>query len=187
MTPKPSLTEADFARAAKMLGVEVAAIKAVCEVEAPRGGFYQDGQPTILFERHIFSRETEGKFDHSNPGLSGPPGGYGPSSVQHARLAEAVKLSRDAALRSTSWGKFQIMGFNHEAAGFKVLQAFINAMYVSESAQLDAFVNFIRSNPRMHQALKVKDWAGFARRYNGPNYEKNKYDTKLAAAYGRFS
>jgi len=32
-------------------------------------------------------------------------------------------------------------------------------------------------------ALKSKDWAVFARRYNGPGYQANAYDKKLARAY----
>lgn len=187
-TAKPTLTEADFQRAAATLGVDVASIKAVTEVEAPRGGFYADGSPTILFERHIFSRETGGRYDRTHPAISNrSPGGYGASSAQHGRLTQAVALDRTAALRSASWGKFQIMGFNHTAAGFPTVQAFVNAMYQSEGAQLDAFVNFIRSNPGMHNALRQKNWATFARLYNGPNYAINDYDTKLAAAYKRFS
>ena len=185
---KPTLTEADFQRAARDLGVDVASIKAVTEVEAPMGGFNPDGTPTILFERHIFHRETGGRFSRSHPKISNPsPGGYGTVSSQHGRLAEAAALDRNAALRSASWGKFQIMGFNHKAAGFPALQAFVNAMYHSEGAQLDAFVNFIKADPAMHAALRDQRWAAFARRYNGPNYAINSYDTKLEAAYKRFS
>ena len=36
-------------------------------------------------------------------------------------------------------------------------------------------------------ALRAKDWANFARRYNGPNYAINNYDVRLSAAYQKFS
>jgi len=39
----------------------------------------------------------------------------------------------------------------------------------------------------MAEALRKKDWATFARRYNGPGYAKNSYDTKLKSAYDRFA
>ncbi len=39
----------------------------------------------------------------------------------------------------------------------------------------------------MKAALQAMDWAGYARIYNGPSYSANDYDTKLAAAYARFS
>ena len=184
---KPKLTEKDYSIAAAAIDCSVAVIKAVCQVEAPRGGFLPSGEPTILFERHQFSKRTERRFDISHPHISNrKPGGYKGNQQEHDRLAEAVDLDRDAAMESTSWGKFQIMGFNHEPAGFESLQAFINAMYESEGRQLNAFVAFIQ-----HEGLAVflrrHQWAEFARRYNGVNYAINSYDTKLAAAHKTFA
>jgi hypothetical protein len=185
---KPILTEADYRLAAKELGVPVAAVKAVCEVEAPKGGFFPDGQVRILFERHKFSRHTGGRYDNTHPGISNPSwGGYGAESVQHGRLQKAAALDRDAALKSASWGKFQILGENYEQAGFRTLQAFINAMSAGESEQLEAFVAFVKADKRLHAALVARDWVRFARIYNGPAYAKNAYHTKLAAAFERYS
>jgi hypothetical protein len=49
------IKDADYERAAGLLGVEVAAVKAVLEVETGnKGGFLSPGHPTILFEGHIF-------------------------------------------------------------------------------------------------------------------------------------
>jgi hypothetical protein len=183
---KPALTEQDFTDAAGKLECDVAAVKAVCEVEAPRGGFLPSGEPTILFERHQFSKRTGRKFDISHPHISNTkPGGYKGGQAEHERLAEATALDREAALESTSWGKFQIMGFNYAPAGFGSLQAFINAMYQSEGRQLDAFVSFIQ-HEGLATFLRDQRWADFARRYNGANYAINSYDTKLAAAYAKF-
>ena len=39
----------------------------------------------------------------------------------------------------------------------------------------------------MAEALRKKNWAAFAKAYNGPGYAKNQYDTKLAAAYASFA
>lgn len=180
-----TLTEQDYINAAKELGCEVAAIKAVSEVEAPKGGFQTDGRPTILFERHKFHEFTSGKYSASNPDISNPrPGGY--MKDENARLAKAANLNRTAALKSTSWGKFQIMGFNHSLVGFPVLQDFINAMYKSEGEQLKAFVKFIKAN-KLDDELRDKRWADFARVYNGRNYHINEYDKKMEAAYKKFS
>ncbi len=41
---------------------------------------------------------------------------------------------------------------------------------------------FIQSN-RLDTYLRNKDWAGFAKRYNGPAYAENQYDKKLEKAY----
>ena len=180
---KPKLTEQDFIDAAATLDCSVAVIKAVCQVEAPKGGFLPSGEPTILFERHQFSKRTRYQFDISHPHISNiKPGGYKGGQAEHTRLAEAVALDRDAAMESTSWGKFQIMGFNYAPAGFESLQAFINAMYESEGRQLKAFVAFIQ-HEGLGLFLRSRQWASFAKRYNGANYAINSYDTKLAAAY----
>lgn len=180
---KPVLTEADFARAASEIGCTVPTIKAVCAVEAPRGGFLPSGEPTILFERHQFSRRTGGRFDKVAPDISNPArGGYLGGQAEHGRLQRAVALDRTAAMESTSWGKFQIMGFNWRDAGASSLQAFLNAMYASEGAQLDAFITLVKTWG-LADELRDLRWADFARRYNGVDYAANNYDTKLAAAY----
>lgn len=178
------LTEPDFVRAAAALSCEVAAVKAVCEVEAPKGGFLPDGRPTILFERHQFSKRTGGKFDAAHPDISNrKPGGYVGGSAEHGRLERAASLDRDAALKSASWGRFQAMGFNSAACGHATLQSFINAMYDSEGAQLDAFVAFMLASPGLTKAIQSKDWTTLARLYNGANFAINSYHDRLRAAY----
>lgn len=183
------LIHQDFLRAANRLRSDVAAIRAVCEVEAPKGGFFPDGTPTTLFEGHKFHAFTGGRFSESHPEISyerWTSEHYGDWQREKERLAEAIALDRRAALMSASWGKFQIMGFNHAAAGFPEIQKFVNAMYESEGAQLDAFVAFVL-HERLDDELRERRWADFARRYNGPGYKKNRYDVKLAQAFERFS
>ncbi|HOZ84909.1 MAG TPA: N-acetylmuramidase family protein [Niabella sp.] len=180
------LVENDFLDAARLLQCEVAAIKSVAEVESSGDGFLASGEPKILFERHIFSKRTEGLYDNTNPGISNRnPGGYGTVSSQHKRLLEAVSLNRDAGLMSVSWGKFQIMGFNFTLAGFNNLQDFVIAMYQGEREHLLAFVNYI-INTSLDDELRNRNWKEFARQYNGPEYKKNRYDEKLTAAFNKF-
>ena len=180
------LQECDFVTAANLLACEVEAIKAVAEVESPGSGFNTDGRPKILFERHYFHRLTNGKFSKQFPSISNSvPGGYGASANQHARLEQAAKLDREAALQSASWGKFQIMGSHWKALGYTSIQEFINAMYASETEHLMAFVKFVKVNG-LSDELQRKDWAGFARGYNGSNYHINKYDQKMAVAYNKY-
>jgi len=176
-----------YAHAAWLLLVEQEAMRAVAEVEAgPEGAFLDSGEPVILFERHIFHRLTGARYDTSFPQLSSKtPGGYGGTHAQHGRLAQAVGLNRDAALKSCSWGLFQLMGTNHAACGYPTLQRFITAMYRSVDDHLRAFAMFIRHDERLVDALRSKNWASFAYAYNGPQFEKNNYDSKMAAAYAR--
>ncbi|KUJ56459.1 N-acetylmuramidase family protein [Chryseobacterium aquaticum] len=180
-----TLTEQDYKNAAKELRCEIAAIKAVAEVESLDGGFQSDGKPKILFERHKFHEFTGGKYSAEYPDISNlRAGGY--TKNEHARLEKAAKLNRTEALKSASWGKFQIMGFNYSIVGFSTLQDFINAMYRSESDQLNAFVQFIKSN-KLDDELREKRWSDFARIYNGKNFHINQYDVKMAKAYKKYS
>lgn len=186
------LNEDDFARAAQTLGVDVATVKAVQQVESGRGGGFLDAKhPTILFEGHIFWREltkegiTPNDITTGNEDIIYPKwtklhykGGMG----EYTRLQKAIKIHRDAAWRSASWGLFQIMGFNHKACGCDTVKSFIEKMHISEGAQLDLFVSFIQNN-RLDMPLREKNWAEFARRYNGPAYAENSYDEKLAKSY----
>ena len=187
---KPLLTEHDLADAAQQLGCDVAAIKAVCQVEAPRGGFNPDGSPVTLFEGHKFYGFTEGKFAVQAPDLCFKVWTrkfYGKTwQAEQDRLQRAMKLDREAALKSASWGKFQIMGFNHAMVGFPAVQAFVNAMYESEAAQLQAFVRFVLT-AGLAPSLRRGDWKGFALGYNGPGYAENHYDTRLAAAHEKYA
>lgn len=192
------LTEQDYTRAAFSLRCDVAAVKAVAEVESRGAGFLTDGRPKILFERHIFRRQLRAArvdtraLEREQPELVNMrPGGYGRGSSEWRRLDDAVHIHRDAALMSASWGKFQIMGFNWFAAGARSIQDFVNRMYQSEGAQLDCFVAYVQSQG-LSDELQRHDWAKFAERYNGPGYDDapgraQDYDTKLAAAHAKFA
>jgi hypothetical protein len=180
------MSEAAIAAAAESLGCEVAAVKAVIDVES-RGGFLDDNRPKILFERHFFSRLTKGKHDAAAPDISSSSGGgYKGGKAEYERLGRAIALDRDAGLRSASWGAFQIMGDNCKSAGFGDVESFVKAMCESEDKQLAAFVSFVKANS-LNDELVRRDWAGFARGYNGPNFKQNRYDEKMAAAYALHS
>ena len=182
------LSEAALNRAAGEIGVGLPALWAVMTVETRSCGFLPDRRPQILFERHVFHKRTKGKFAMQDPDLSSPSaGGYGAGGAhQYERLERAIVLDRKAALESTSWGLGQVMGFNARAAGFADVEAMVAAMCDSEDAQFGAVVGFITSK-NLSKYLKQEDWAGFAARYNGPDYAKNHYDARLAKASALFS
>ncbi len=193
------ITRAGLADALNRLGLgpaQSAALWAVFDVETggvTQGfGFRADRRPQILFERHKFREYTHGKFNHSDPDLSGPQGGYGLLAAQYSKLDRALALcaqhhlSAEPALRSASWGIGQVMGFNHDAAGFQSAQKMVDAMILSEDHQLQAMVNFLITN-NLHRHLRNQDWAKFALGYNGRTYAQNQYDIKLEQACARFS
>ena len=188
------ISEQQFKKSAQALNVEVAAIKAVAEVESAGDGFLPGGKPKILFEPHIFWKQLRLKginpsmFMEENPDILYPTwksGAYGPVSKQHDRLERAAKINREAALLSASWGRFQIMGFNWKLCGSSSLQEFINDMHENEDKHLHLFTAYIKST-YLDDELRNRDWAGFARGYNGPQYVKNRYDTKLRNAYTKY-
>lgn len=185
------VTEAQIRAKAVEYGISVPALKAVMEVECKSSGFNADGTPVILYERHKFYKGlininwiTKAKQWHKlYPDICNPSaGGYGKYSEQHKKLERAAKLNRDVALESCSWGLGQVMGYHWKSLGYSSLQSFINAMYRDELSQLDALCRYIKVN-NLIRFIKVKDWAGFARGYNGVAFAKNEYDIKLAAAY----
>lgn len=165
----------------------------VLTVESRGFGFQPDRRPKILFERHIFHRETGGRFASAAPDLSAPTGGgYIGGAAEFDRLGRALALLKAAgvtpepALRSASWGLGQVMGFNAVAAGFASAADLAARMAEGEDAQLLGMARFIAAN-RLHRHLASRDWTAFARGYNGSEYWKNAYDVKLKEAYAKFS
>jgi peptidoglycan hydrolase-like protein with peptidoglycan-binding domain len=180
-----TLAFSDYVEAGRRLSCEPAAVMAVVMTEVGiRGPFDSQGRPTILFERHVFSRLTGRKFDASYPDISNPvPGGYGYFSAQYTRLQRASELDHAAAQQSASWGAFQIMGENFKQAGFGSVDEFVAAMKTSTKNQMAAFTTFIINDRGLMAALQQKDWKKFARKYNGPSYEVNHYDIKMKHNY----
>ena len=182
-----ALTQEDVENTANFLGVTPAHVWAVVSVETRGYGFFADRTPAILFERHYFSRLTGGVFDSSHPDISNPKfGGYGASSQQYDRLARAAGLNYDAALKSASWGIGQVMGSNAENLDYSSVREFVALARKSEGEQLTAMARFIDRNG-LKRPMQRRDWTFFARRYNGPSFAKNKYDTRLEAAYQLYS
>src|SRR5438445_9318367 len=99
-----ALSPDGLATAGRVLGVHAPEIWTVLAVETSGCGFLPDLRPQILYERHIFHRLTQGKYDDGD--TSDPkPGGYGASGAhQYDRLAVAIAKDRAAALQSCSWG-----------------------------------------------------------------------------------
>lgn len=182
-----TITDADYAQAATELGCEVAAIKAVAITESGASGSYftfegWDAVPAILYERHYFHRLTGGKYDQSHPDLSNSDaGGYGGYSAQYAKLVKAYELDQESALKSVSWGRFQIMGSNHTSAGSPDVGTFVRSISIAEKNHLSAFVSFIKSNSTLSKAIVDKDWLAFAISYNGP--KQKGYDKRMKDNY----
>lgn len=179
------LTPDDYEAAAEKLGCEVPAIKAVASVQSSGKGFLEDGRPRISFHRHIFHKLTKGAYSiPENEWFSWPvAGGYVGGAKEYLRLEAARRFNGVPANEACAWGAFQVLGAHWPLLGFVRLEHFIAAMRKGEREHLNAFVRLIESDEALHKALKDKDWPKFARIYNGKDYAKQQYDTKMAAAY----
>jgi hypothetical protein len=168
------------------LGVSESEVWAVLTVETRGFGFLTDRRPQILFERHVFHRLTKGVHDNANLDISNPKaGGYIGGGGEYARLEKAMNLDKTAALQSASWGIGQVMGFNFKVAGFDSTEKLVASMVNDEDSQLQAMANFIKGN-NLAGSLQRNNWVSFARGYNGPQFKRNGYDTRLAAAHAKF-
>lgn len=191
-----TLTDEDYKEVAKMLGVDVAAIKAVVDIEAGAAheGFWTEGRPIINFDLSVYrKRAAANKVDLSKAQKKHPEIFQSPNrkkygsqqAAQWARLDQAMEVDTVSAIEGTFWGMFQIGGFNYKLCGTKSPLEFAKKMATSERDQLDLFAKLLISTG-MVKPLRKHDWAEFARRYNGPSYAKRGYHTRMAKAYAKF-
>ncbi len=180
--------------AAKQLGCSIPAVQAVAEVESNGGGLDSDGRCKILYEAHLFHKFTHGKFREKHPELSCLDWKEARAYYkrdQWERFSSAYQLDPSAAIRSCSWGAFQILGMNYKGCGYPSPEVMATAMSdgaggrTAEEEHLWAFVNFMRYN-KFDRYLRLPSWEQFALAYNGPGYRQNKYDSKLLWAYNKF-
>lgn len=167
---------------------------AVGTVESNNIPFLSNGSPIVRFEKHVFLRQLKkhkapmSMIDRANK-LKGSNFNTLVSAMSiedkiaaMSTVELALELDDYCAMMSTSYGIFQIMGFNHKSAGYDTVSSFVEAMGKSEENQIKAFCYFIKNNGLIPVINKL-DFATFARRYNGPNYAQNSYDVKLRKAY----
>ena len=168
---------ANYQQAASQLGVLLAAIQANVEAESGGSGFFPNGTCKIRFERHQMynmlvqqkGQATANGLVNRYPSVVNPvPGGYAANPYDQLNLA--LTIDQTCAMLATSWGLFQIMGFNFKEAGYATVQAYVADVKISEGKQLTQYINFIKTYRQgaLWTALKNCDWVTFATIYNGP-------------------
>ncbi len=182
-----TLTEEDFQIVAKELGVEVAAIKAVVRIEAGEKlqGFWAPGVPVANYVQSLYKKYCGKGSGRKIKNAKIPSGLKGYALQEWTALTNARKINADAADMGTYWGMFQIGGFNYKLCGCDSVEEMVEKICDSEFSQLEMFAIFIR-NSGMLDALRKKDWAAFARKYNGPSYAKRGYHTRMAKEYAKY-
>lgn len=186
-------TIAEIENVARQNGIDPAALLAIAEVESGGKAFAYVGgrkEPLIRFEGHYFDRLINAAYRTKAraAGLAATKWGVVKNPRSQADrwklLARASKLDKSAALQSVSWGIGQVMGSHWKALGYESPDALVAEARSSIAGQVRLMLRFIESNG-LSGFLAKRDWASFARRYNGPAYRKNAYDTRMAAAYAR--
>lgn len=170
--------------------IQPAVMKAIIEVESSSSGFYSKkeeftGKCRVRFEPDWFV-----KFASSRPYFL--PASISPETAKrnsqftnrHA-FERALIQSPQAAIKATSFGLGQIMGFNYQKAGYSDVLDFVHDMEESEYFQLEAMMQFIVSNRALLVAIQQNEFELIAKLYNGKNYIQGNYHNKLKDAYNR--
>lgn len=180
---------------ADVFGFDARAFQAVVEVEsAGKAWAMVEGQrcAIIRFEGHYFYRRLSGS-DRKRAvaeGIASPDAGAVTNPAdqpsRYKMLARAKAINATAALESCSWGLGQVMGANWRDLGFGSVDDLVATANQNVEGQLELMALFIDLNG-LRDEMEQRNWAAFARRYNGPSYAINGYDAKLAAAYARLA
>lgn len=187
-------TFAEIIAMAQEAGIEPAALLAVAEVESGGRALYHvkgAQEPAIRFEGHYFDRRLLGRVRDQarKAGLSAPEAGHvrnpKTQSERWFLLERAMSIHKKAALESTSWGLGQVMGAHWKWLGYGSVDELVAEARNSVGGQVGLMLNFIEK-AGLKTALQAKDWRNFARRYNGPAFARNQYDTRMAAAFERW-
>ena len=191
------LTDARIAEIARENGIHPAALLAVKLIESgTKSGFLDSGKPQILFEGHVFYKYLKAnvksldmnKLCAQYPNIVYPKwdkSKYFGGEKEWTRLEQARKINLKYANYAASWGMFQVMGFNYKTCGCKSIDEFVEKMCTSQEQQLLLTLNFLK-NSNLIVPLQKRQWATFAKGYNGPVVARNKYHIKLQAAYNNY-
>ena len=189
------LTNEDILNAANRANLPVSIVRALREVEARSDGFLYDGRAVILFERHKFYQAlvrikgqsyADGIASNYPDICNNVRGGYLGYEGEYSRFSQAFTLDPVSAIKSTSFGLFQIRGVLHQQCGYADAYSFEHAMQLSEKNHLDAFIKFVLSDQRLSAAIRQRNYNRIAELYNGPNSEINSYAEKLRLADTKF-
>jgi hypothetical protein len=178
---------------ARRMNVEVEALAAVAWIESGgRALTTVNGrqEPLIRFEGHYFDRRLKGveRVKAREAGLSSPIAGTvkNPTGQKErwVLLEKAASINRQAAYESTSFGVGQVMGAHWAWLGYPNVDELVKDARAGLGGQIRLMEKYI-DKAGLADALRRKDWAKFARGFNGTAYKKNAYDRKLAEAYER--
>jgi len=184
----------DIAAVAREFNLEPAALLAVAEVESGGQVFAvvdDQPEPLIRFEGHYFDRRLtpEKQLRARAEKLASPVAGKIPNPrTQSGRwrlLARAAAIDRKAAYESISWGLGQVMGAHWAWLGYDSVDALVDEARGGVDGQARLMARYIEK-AGLAAALTGRNWNAFARGYNGPDYRRYRYHTRISTAYQRY-
>ena len=177
------------AKVAKKYGLDPFAFLSIISVETGGRGFDEDtGKILIQFEPHWFRR--------NEPYV--PSGNWSLNKVdiqirEWPAFNSAYSIDPDSAMKSTSIGLGQIMGFHYERLGFKSVGDMWSDAKKGLENQIEQIAKFLISDKNLSLHFKNKDWHNIALIYNGKDYKKmavkwgrEPYNVSMQKAYNKF-
>lgn len=113
-----------------------------------------------------------------------PNAKYGSEKEQFVKLDDAKQIDNDSAIKSCSWGKFQVMGkyYDYLYGSPNEMEEAMNMCEIQHFAYFKVYLKDV-TGATMIKAMKEKNWNKIAELYNGPDYAINKYHTKMKNEY----
>lgn len=106
---------------------------------------------------------------------------------------DAFKKNPEAAMKSTSIGLPQIMGFHHKRLGFDTVGGMWDFAKDSLENQIELLITFIKTDKKLLDALNSENWDKVASIYNGASYKemakkwgREPYDISLKKANAKY-
>lgn len=146
--------------------IPLARLLAFIEVESGGKGFGDTGKLMLQFEAHIFSKATNIPRSKDN-NWAWDENLVDVQSKEWIAFNEAFEINPEEAMKSTSWGLPQIMGFNHKQAGYASVGDMLDDFKRGELEQVCALIRFIEANKKLYKAVMEGDYETIADIYNG--------------------
>lgn len=173
----------------KTYSIDLASLLAFIQVETGGYGFDKNtGKILIQFEPVWFKRNAP----------FAPSGKWSVNKVdvqvkEWIAFNDAFAKNKDAAMKSTSIGLAQIMGFHYQRLGYKTVGDMWDDAKKGLDRQIWQLVKFINTDSKLKVALMNADWSTVASIYNGKGYEqlarmygRTPYDESMKDAYEKF-
>ena len=183
-----NLTNKEINEIAKKGGIDFDSLMAFIQVETGGKAFGENGKLIIQFEPVWFRR-----FVPYTPTGAWSQNGVERQSQEWIAFNNAFSINPEGAMKATSIGLPQIMGFHFERLGYKQVGDMWDDFKSGEKAQVEALVRFINTDTVLFKGLYNQNFHVVASRYNGEKYRDQArrlgimpYDQQMAAAFQKY-